>query len=205
MTEVQQQNTELKIKEAARALFQQRGFVATKTRDIAEAANTNLALVNYYFRNKKKLFDLIMTETLSEFFAGLSGIINEPDTSLRQKLDLFVERYIDFLHEHPNVPAFILTEIRANPQEFVDRLGVAPRLRQSVLMEQILQEMENGKLPPIHPTHFFMNLSALVVFPFVAKPMIHEALGTDDQAFTQLMEERKRLIPQWIEAMLRVN
>jgi hypothetical protein len=44
-------STEEKIKEAARKLFTHKGFAATRTRDIAQEAGINLALLNYYFRN----------------------------------------------------------------------------------------------------------------------------------------------------------
>ena len=54
--------TEEKIKEAARIVFHQKGFAATRTRDIAEEANINLALLNYYFRSKAKLFEIIMVD-----------------------------------------------------------------------------------------------------------------------------------------------
>ena len=39
-------STEERIKEAARKLFTQKGFAATRTRDIAEEAGINLALLN---------------------------------------------------------------------------------------------------------------------------------------------------------------
>jgi AcrR family transcriptional regulator len=52
-------STEEKIKQAARDLFQEKGFSATKTRDIAERSGINLALLNYYFRSKSKLFDFL--------------------------------------------------------------------------------------------------------------------------------------------------
>ncbi|MDN3670454.1 helix-turn-helix domain-containing protein [Echinicola jeungdonensis] len=55
-------STEGKIKTAARKVFQQKGFAAARTRDIAEEPGINLALLNYYFRSKGKLFDLIMME-----------------------------------------------------------------------------------------------------------------------------------------------
>lgn len=57
------QTTEEKIKIAARKLFTRKGFAAVKTRDIAEEAGINLALLNYYFRSKEKLFKLIMEES----------------------------------------------------------------------------------------------------------------------------------------------
>ena len=40
-------STEEKIKIAARAVFQKKGYAATRTRDIAQEAGINLALLNY--------------------------------------------------------------------------------------------------------------------------------------------------------------
>ena len=61
-------STEEKIKAAARKVFTQKGYSATRTRDIAEEAGLNLALLNYYFRSKEKLFELIMAEKMQQFF-----------------------------------------------------------------------------------------------------------------------------------------
>ena len=52
-------STEEKIKEAARKIFHKKGYAGTRTRDIAEEAGINLALLNYYYRSKEKLFELI--------------------------------------------------------------------------------------------------------------------------------------------------
>ena len=48
--------TEEKIIRAADKIFTQKGYAATRTREIAEEAGTNLALLNYYFGSKEKLF-----------------------------------------------------------------------------------------------------------------------------------------------------
>lgn len=45
-------SNEQKIKEAAKTVFYKRGVTVTRTRDIAEEAGLNLALLNYYFRSK---------------------------------------------------------------------------------------------------------------------------------------------------------
>ena len=57
MTEL---TTEQKIIEAAQKIFTQKGFAATRTRDIAEESGINLALINYYFGSKQKLFKIIV-------------------------------------------------------------------------------------------------------------------------------------------------
>lgn len=50
-----------------------------------------------------------------------------------------------------------------------------------------------------------MNLVGLTIFPFIGKPMVKAAGGIDDKEFYRLMEERRKLIPQWIEAILKAK
>lgn len=202
---VKEQNTELRIKEAARKVFQQKGFDATKTRDIAEEANINLALLNYYFRSKKKLFDLIMFETLQAFFTGIILVLEDEETSLRDKVTLFVNHYIDLLTENKHMASFILNTVRANPEEYIERIGLLDKAKQSVFVRQFREGVLKGDIPPINPVHFLMNLVGLVVFPFIAQPMITAASGIPRETFYEILQERKQFIPRWIEAMLQVR
>ena len=81
-------STEQKIKLAAKTIFHKKGYAATRTRDIAEASGINLALLNYYFRSKEKLFQLIMIETMQQFIASLSGAFNDPNSTLSEKIEI---------------------------------------------------------------------------------------------------------------------
>jgi len=72
-------STEEKIKDAARMVFTEKGYAATRTRDIAEKAGINLALLNYYFRSKEKLFDMIMLEKLMHLMKGIVQVANDPE------------------------------------------------------------------------------------------------------------------------------
>src|ERR1700736_6685770 len=83
--------TEEKIKEAARKLFTQKGFAATRTRDIAEEAGINLALLNYYFRSKQKLFDLIMMENFRQFLQGVTVHFRDEHMTMVERVERIVE------------------------------------------------------------------------------------------------------------------
>ena len=196
-------STEEKIKSAARLLFQQKGFAGTKTRDIAEAADINLALLNYYFRSKEKLFELIMLESLSGFFGVLKGIFNDSETNFEEKITQLAETYITHLSLNPDIPMFILSEIRSNPETLIKNLSSKTFMLDSVFFAQLQEKIHLGIYRPIHPMHFLMNLMGLTVFPFVAKPM-HMHLGNKTEAeFQVLIEERKKMIPIWLNAMLK--
>lgn len=191
-------STEEKIKDAARKVFTKKGFAATRTRDIAEEAGINLALLNYYFRSKEKLFDIVMLENMQKFMMVLHGVFNTESTSLNEKVAAIATNYINLLKEQPNLPLFILSEIRANPDKLAVNMGVKKMLLESHFYKQIKESTKNK----INPLHFIMNIVGLTVFPFVASPLLQSIGNLKQLEFDKLMEERKKLIPAWIATML---
>ena len=190
-------STEEKIKEAAKKVFLKKGYAATRTRDIAEEAGINLALLNYYFRSKEKLFDLVMLEKLEKFFGAIAPILNNTTTSLEQKVTLFSNNYIDLIIANPELPLFILSEVRYNPERFVHKLPIT-KVADSHFVRQL-----HERRPDINPLHFLMNLLGMSVFPFIMKPIFHASGVLNEKVFLTRMEERKVLIPKWINAMLK--
>ncbi len=190
-------STEEKIKEAAKKVFLKKGYAATRTRDIAEEAGINLALLNYYFRSKEKLFDLIMLEKLEKFFGAIAPILNNTTNSLEQKVTLFSNNYIDLIIANPELPLFILSEVRYNPERFVHKLPIT-KVADSHFVRQL-----HERRPDINPLHFLMNLLGMSVFPFIMKPIFHASGVLNEKVFLTRMEERKTLIPKWINAMLK--
>ena len=196
MTDKTNLNTEDKIKEAARKVFMQKGYAATRTRDIAEEAGINLALLNYYYRSKEKLFQIVMTETLHQFFGIIFPVANDSSSSLEEKISKMVDLYISFLRKNPDLPIFVLSEIRMNTTSFTKSSGIEKVLIGSSLMLQLKERRKD-----IDVVHFLLNLLGMLVFPFISKPVITSVLKTEDE-FNQLMEERKKLIPKWIFILL---
>lgn len=190
-------DTEEKIKAAAAKLFTQKGYAATKTRDIAEEAGINLSLLNYYFRSKEKLFNLIMGEKIRQFFGIVVPVITDASLDLELKIELFVEKYIETLTQNPDLPIFVLNEIRNDPKHFVEEIGANKILMSSSLMNQI-----RAKNPEINPVHFIMNLMGMSVFPFLSKPVFMASQVVDENSFKALMDERRKLIPIWMNAIL---
>lgn len=194
-------NTEEEIKNAAKIVFYKKGFAATRTRDIAEEAGLNLALLNYYFRSKAKLFEIIMSETLAGFVNSMIDILNNEKTTLEEKVKLIASRYIDFIIKEPEIPTFILTEIRNNPEGLLKKLPIKQTVSNSIFIRQYQQAVKKGEITEPNPLHFLMNLMGLVIFPFIAKPLIMGARDVQIEEFNTLMQERKKRIPVWVKAM----
>lgn len=190
-------STEEKIKAAARVVFTQKGYAATRTRDIAAEAGLNLALLNYYFRSKEKLFGIIMEEKVQQFFGFIMPLINDTGTTLQQKVERIASKYTDLLSENVDLPIFILSEIKNNPAFIMKITGKGNFLSKSLLIRQIRE-----KVPGRNPFHYLMNLLGLCVFPFIMSPVLQKMGAIDEKMFAKMMKERKTLIPVWIKTML---
>lgn len=195
-------STEEKIKAAAKKLFTQKGFAATRTRDIAEEAGLNLALLNYYFRSKQKLYDIIMLENFRQFIQGVSVNLFDEKTSIEEKIEKVVIAYIDFLTLNPYLPLFIINELKGNPSKIASLINEEISPLRSYFMSQLQDAGKAGKLSAMDPFHFIANLVGLTVFPFISKPLLQRITKTNDEQFQAFMQERKKLVPIWIRAIL---
>ena len=194
-------STEAKIKAAANIVFTKKGFSGTRTRDIAEEAGINLALLNYYFRSKEKLFDIVMTENIQQFLSGMKGVLNDEQLNLKEKVTLMVENYTVMLKIQPHMPLFILGEIKANPE----KLAINMNVKEIMLRSHFYQQLRTALNDEVDPLHFLINIISLTVFPFVASPMLKVIGELKDADFDKMAEERKKMIPVWIDAMLKTH
>jgi AcrR family transcriptional regulator len=97
-------STEDKILLAASKVFTEKGFSGTRTRDIAEEAGINLALLNYYFRTKERLFEQVMKVKIILLFGQIIPIVTNEKTTLEEKIDLASAKYFEILSKNPNLP-----------------------------------------------------------------------------------------------------
>jgi AcrR family transcriptional regulator len=193
-------STEEKIMEAARTVFMKKGYGSTRTRDIAEEAGINLALLNYYFRSKEKLFELVMMEKFRKFFGINFPVLTDESTSLEKKIELIVNNYIDMLLQNPDLPIFVLSEIRNNPERFVSNVQLKKILADSAFVKQL-----HEKRPDLVPLQLITTLLGSTIFPFLMKPLMFSAKVMDQKAFELFMEERRTLIPKWINTLMKAK
>ena len=190
-------STEDKILIAASKVFTEKGFSGTRTRDIAEEAGINLALLNYYFRTKEKLFEQVMKVKIVLLFGQIIPIVINEKTSLDEKIDLASVKYFEILSKNPNLPIFVLSEIQKKTSDVKSILPFEKVLNNSYLMKQIKE-----RKPDVNPFHFLLNFLSMTVFPFLGKPILKSFDLMNDDEFHEFVEERKTMVPMWIKMML---
>ena len=86
--------TEQKIINAANKIFSLKGFAATKTREIAEEAGINLALLNYYFGSKENLFKIVVKEKFKMLIEVMAPILSDTTIPLRDKVESITNIFV---------------------------------------------------------------------------------------------------------------
>src|SRR5690606_26526660 len=76
-TMIMMNEKQLEILNAAEKLFEEKGFDGTSVRDIAKAADVNLAMISYYFGSKEKLLDTLFEVRLYNFKINQEVIFDE--------------------------------------------------------------------------------------------------------------------------------
>jgi AcrR family transcriptional regulator len=193
----QDKNTETLILETARVVFVEKGFDGARMQEIADKAGINKALLHYYYRSKERLFEAIFKESFSKIVPHIFEIIGSSAT-LAKKIEGFVDSYIELLTKNPHIPLFILHELYRNPDRIGDTLlmsGIDPEGIKSQLAEQ----MHNENYAEIEPQQLLVNIIALCVFPFVARPILQTVLfEKDSEKYQKFIDSRKQEVTRFI-------
>jgi AcrR family transcriptional regulator len=185
--------TEKLIKEKAKILFFQKGFLNATTQEIADEAGVNRALIHYYFRSREQMLDLLLDETLLEKKVRVRTILSS-ELPFKEKIARYIDAVVDYGLNYPYLENFIISETARHPdkiREFCSR----DRVKSSDLIREDLEkEIKKKKIAPISAEHFMVNLSALCNYPLLAKSVLQTIHGMTDAAYRKFLIERKRII-----------
>jgi TetR/AcrR family transcriptional regulator len=196
--------TRERILEGAHAVFLRKGTASSRTQEIADEAGVNKALVHYYFGTKAALADAIFERALGTIMPRIFGILADPERSIEEKVPTIAQEQIDFHSARPYLAGYLLSELHAEPERIARlmtrRGGPVPL---DVLRRQLREAAKAGKIRPISAEQFVVNLMGLLIFPFAIRPALMELLSLDATRWRALIEERRRLVPDFFLAGLR--
>lgn len=182
--------TEKKIKEAAKSVFYSKGFEGCSSREIAQSAGLNVALVNYYFRSKNKLFQEIFSEALDEFIDSMVKVFNT-DLSLIEKLTIFIEKEFDFLAKHPELPNFIINELNRDENCALDQSQYFEKVRDTGIFEQMKLAQSKGEMISIDLTSVILLILSNCQYPVMSKNFMQSIVPTTNANYAILLKAHK--------------
>lgn len=203
------ERTEQRILEAAHAVFVRRGTAGARMQEIAQEAAVNQALLHYYFRSKERLAEAVFRRAAAELLPRVIDVLGS-DAAIEEKVARVVDLELDHLLRAPFLPAYLVSELHHHPERVPQLIsaitGLAPGdIASKVFVKlgaQIAGRVEAGTIRAITPDQFVVNLLALCVFPFAARPMIMALLGIDREGFERFIGRRRaELTPFFLRAL----
>ncbi len=187
-------DTEELIKDTAKKVFFKEGKLHATTQDIADAAGINRASIHYYFRSRKQLFDKVFEEAVREMQSKLRGVMNQ-DLPLRATIESVMDFFLQRSIEHPYLELFMIAELNTDPTIYLKMMPADEmKKRRLKLKAEIDAEVEGGRMKPIKPEHFIINMMSLCSFPLLAKSIVKNAASLSEEEYNQFIKERKKVI-----------
>lgn len=207
MSEIEIDSTEEKIKIAARELFLKNGLKGTTIRKVAEKAGVNIALVNYYFRSKNKLFLAVFKEKFKKFDESGYHILVDNSISLEERLNKYIDQYVAVFLEEPSMPIFVLSAAHFNVeiQEALASIKNDFLTKHKAELQQMLdKEFESGKYKRIDIRELSMTIVALLVFPFMAKNIMTKVGEFEHSSFEDFIEHWKNHVKNVVRSSVLI-
>lgn len=197
------QDTETRILHAAEKEFMEKGYAGARTTSIAERAGVTHAMLHYYFRTKDKLFERIVAEKLGMLGDIILSAIGDGELPLEERIRQGVERHFDFIAANSYLPRFIVNEVLTRPEHVEMMRRNAAQIVDS-LLDSLQREIDDyatkGLCRQVDARMLLIDIISLNVFPFMAAPIVHGAIGVAYGDYDEFLAMRKQ---ENVETILR--
>jgi TetR/AcrR family transcriptional regulator len=193
--------TARKIKAAAKMVFVARGYDGTTMQAIAEASGVNKALLHYYYRSKDNLFQMIFREQLEHFTRTLTDALKMPAATARERLEAWVDRERTLLNQDPQLPLFLLGEVRRNPALIKDLLQGVITPEAAAVQAETFKDLA-AEAREFAPDQILVLVYSLLMFPLLAAPLIQALLGVPPERWSQILDTQAALAKDLLKRFL---
>ncbi len=139
------------ILSTAMQLFGQKGFEGTSIREIAKAADVNLAMINYYFGSKENLFEKVV-EYKASFLKGIFEEMENSPISQIEKIDKIISSYIERMFSSPQFHHLLHRELSLHQRPQMHEAIIDILLKNVVTIRSVIQKgIEFGEFKTVDP------------------------------------------------------
>lgn len=194
MATTEYNDLERQIIDTAQQIFIEKGFAGTSMSDIAATVGINRPTLHYYFRTKDKMFKAVFGSIVISLMPKIHDII-KLDIPFVDRMGMVLDEYIELFTKEPYLPKFICGEI----QRDVNHLLEAAKELQfeaalTLIKDNLLAEMEAGKIKKIPLPMVFLTFYSLLTYPFLVRNLITTLFLDNEEDFTSFLLEWKQHI-----------
>lgn len=127
------------IIESAVQLFAEKGFEGTSIREIATKADVNLAMINYYFGSKEKLFEAMVEQKAAYTKNLLEEIMKDTTITEIGKIDKVIDSYVERLFSNRKFHRVIHQELMLSQRDTLQQTIIDILSPNSLIIKGIIE------------------------------------------------------------------
>lgn len=127
------------IIESAVQLFAEKGFEGTSIREIATKADVNLAMINYYFGSKEKLFEAMVEQKAAYTKDLLDEIAKDNTITEIGKIDKVIDNYVERLFSNRKFHRVIHQELMLSQRDTLQQTIIDILSPNSLIIKGIIE------------------------------------------------------------------
>ena len=183
---------------AARETIVDLGYDAASTKQIADRAGVNPAMISYYFGSKAALGEAAFRETIEPIVELIDSLADRDGDDIFS----FLRAYVTTVAANLWIPKMVVREVLPERGRFRDIFVSEVAGRGAALLPQkIIQAQREGAISAeLDPRFAAISLASLAVFPFLLAETLNANLGVD---LTE--ESTKDRFTKHTEALLRAG
>ena len=183
--------TEELIKETAKKMIFTEGKFHATTQEIADEAKVNRTLINYYFRSRNNLINIIFDEAKMVSHEKSRAIFDR-DKDIKDLIAEFIDDSLNTAIQYPYLETYIVTQMNKQDVCVFERNDMKEVTK--AFLSRLEEEMENGRINKMEPIQFLLNMISLINFPLTVRPLIQQNLDINDKDYKRILSERKEII-----------
>ena len=160
-------------------LFSQKGYASASMDELAKRCGLNKAMVFYYFKNKKGLYEAVMREVLVEIQQTIIEE-NKRHSRPREELEGFIRTYAKFACEHPYLPSLLLKELSDSGAVVPDMLFASMRQLFALFSDILKRGEEKGCFVNAVPMILYFMVLGTLNLMITTKPLRIRASQMED-------------------------
>lgn len=169
--------TKDKIVDSAILLFNQKGYSGTSVREIAKAANVNVAHISYYFKGKGGLLEYLVSLFYEDYIRIVEKTFDKVRyISAKECLLSLIFDILSYQHNNRQLTRFVYREVTIDST--LNREIMSTYLtKEKYILQSIIEEGKRKKeLIGLPVPHFMIQLKSLLTMPYLQPQYISEVL-----------------------------
>ncbi len=186
-------------------LFAQNGFEGTSMRDLASAAGVNIAMINYYFGTKEKLFETIVESRSNIFRETLEAALGDKKLSSIQKVEKVIDFHVEKVLEGRHFHKVLQSEVMLNKRpELNQSIGNIFRKSSGVFKSIIEEGYKIGEFRKVEAGFVVATIIGAINHMFLSRTicaLVYDNLGSDGDPFVD--PKVKKRVADYLKQLMR--